>query len=164
MDHVDKVTRSRMMASVRSKNTAAEIEIRHRVFRLGFRYRLHVRGMPGRPDMVFPRYRAVVFINGCFWHNHDCRYGALPTTRQRFWRDKLEGNRRRDEIILSDLREAGWRTMVVWECSIRTKCNNRDMALEAVAKRVGLFLISRETNAEITGPPTRAVRVWGAGG
>jgi DNA mismatch endonuclease (patch repair protein) len=155
MDFVDKSTRSRMMAAVRSKNTRAEIEIRQRLFRLGFRYRLHGRNMPGKPDLIFPRYRAVVFINGCFWHNHDCQFGALPLTRRKWWRSKLEGNRKRDETVLSRLHEGGWRTIIVWECSFRQATRNREAMLDAVAARISRFLCSRRDKAVISSRRTR---------
>ncbi|MCX5645953.1 MAG: DNA mismatch endonuclease Vsr [Phycisphaerae bacterium] len=164
MDTVDRATRSRMMAAVRSKNTAAEVEIRRRIFRLGFRYRLHGRGLPGKPDMVFPKHRAVVFVNGCFWHNHDCRFGALPATRRKWWTTKLEGNRKRDVGVLSQLHRAGWRTMVVWECSYRTAGADRANALDAIAGRVGRFLKSGKTHAVISGSRMKTARVRHAGG
>jgi DNA mismatch endonuclease (patch repair protein) len=150
MDFVDKSVRSRMMAAVRSKNTKSEIEIRRRLFRLGFRYRLHGRDMPGKPDLIFPRYRAVVFINGCFWHNHDCQFGALPLTRRNWWRSKLEGNRKRDEKVLSILHEEGWRTLIVWECSFRKATRNRESVLNDIAGKISRFLCSRQGKAVIS--------------
>jgi len=164
MDRVDKATRSRMMAAVKSKDTAVEIEIRRRVFSLGFRYRLHDFDMPGKPDLVFPRHRAVVFVNGCFWHNHDCRFGALPLTRRHWWRRKLEGNRKRDEAVLWQLHKEGWRTIVVWECSFRVTNGDRSMALDGIAWRIGRFLVSRRTHAVISGPRARTARARLAGG
>lgn len=147
MDVVSKMTRSRMMAAVRSKDTAPELDIRHRLFRLGFRYRLHPRNLPGKPDIVFPKYRAAVFINGCFWHNHDCCYGRLPATRRLWWKRKLEGNRKRDANVLANLHRAGWRTLVVWECSVRAANGPRSKALAAVADKTARFLRSNRPSA-----------------
>jgi DNA mismatch endonuclease (patch repair protein) len=153
MDVIGRSTRSRMMAAVRSRNTGPEIQIRLRLFRLGFRYRLHGPSLPGKPDLIFPRYRAVVFINGCFWHNHDCPHGALPMTRQEWWRAKLQGNRARDAAVLRELALRGWRTLVIWECSFRTARKNRGRAFDAVADRVARFLRSESRHAVLSGSP-----------
>jgi DNA mismatch endonuclease (patch repair protein) len=118
-DVVDSATRSRMMSGIRSKNTAPELQMRHALHRAGFRYRLHARDVPGRPDMVFPKYRAVVFINGCFWHGHDCALFKMPGTRQEFWSTKIARNRERDREVREQLAERGWRCGTVWECAIR---------------------------------------------
>lgn len=152
MDTVSKETRSRMMATVRSKNTATEFEVRRRLFARGFRYRLHARELPGKPDMIFPRYHAVVFIHGCFWHNHDCRFSRLPDTRQAWWKEKLEGNRKRDAAVLFMLRDMGWRTLVIWECSFRLPAAGRDAALGQVARRAARFLLSKRRALEISAP------------
>ena len=96
MDIVDKKTRSRMMSNIRSKNTKAEIAIRKRLFAAGFRYRLFDPRLPGKPDIVLPRYKTVIFIHGCLWHGHNCPLYKIPTTRTEFWKNKLEGNRKRD--------------------------------------------------------------------
>lgn len=150
MDTVDKETRSRMMAAVRSKDTRQEVALRRSLFRLGYRYRLHQKGLPGKPDMVFPKYRAVVFVNGCFWHYHECRDVKMPATRRAWWRRKLEGNRRRDEAALKALHDMGWRTLVVWECSIRRK-KDPDEAIRKVADCVSRFLRSKRKAAVISG-------------
>ena len=163
MDTVDKATRSRMMSAVRSKNTTAEVELRRRLFRLGYRYRLHQRGLPGKPDMVFPKYRAVVFVNGCFWHNHDCRFGILPATRRQWWRKKLEGNRKRDTTVMDALHGQGWRTLVVWECSIRQKAGDRTTSLQDATARISRFLCSKQDKVVISGPRIR-VKIRRSGG
>jgi len=142
MDNVAKSTRSRMMAAIRSKDTMPEVELRRCLFRLGYRYRLHQRSLPGKPDMVFPKYRAVVFVNGCFWHHHECRDVRMPATRRTWWRKKLEGNRKRDIGALRTLHKNGWRTLVVWECSIRRK-PNPDAAIRKVANQISRFLRSK---------------------
>ena len=151
MDTVSREARSRMMAAVRSKNTAVEFSIRRQLFARGFRYRLHPRELPGRPDMIFPKYHAVVFINGCFWHNHDCRFSRLPATRRAWWKKKLEGNRKRDAVVLSALSEMDWRTLVIWECSFRVPTAHRSAALEVVTRRATRFLLSNQRNLEIRG-------------
>ncbi len=116
-DTVDKVTRSKIMSTVRGKNTKLETEIRKRLFAQGFRYRLHACNLPGKPDMVFPKYSAVVFVNGCFWHSHGCARSGIPENRKEWWRKKLQDNKARDTKVLESLRSDGWRVLVVWECS-----------------------------------------------
>jgi DNA mismatch endonuclease, patch repair protein len=118
-DIVDTATRSRMMAGIRSTNTRPELAIRKALHAAGFRYRLHPRDVPGKPDMAFAKYRAAVFVNGCFWHGHDCPLFRLPDTRREFWAAKIERNRQRDAHVRRQLHEAGWRTLTVWECAIR---------------------------------------------
>ena len=120
-DIVDRVTRSRMMAGIRGRDTKPELEIRRALHRQGFRFRLHARNLPGRPDIVLPKYKAVVLVHGCFWHGHDCRYFRLPATRRAFWARKIADNRARDERNLRDLRACGWRVMVIWECALRDR-------------------------------------------
>lgn len=117
VDVVDAATRSRMMAGIRSKDTKGEIQLRSAMHALGFRYRLHRRDLPGKPDLVFPRYRAVIFVNGCFWHGHSCSLFKWPKSRPELWQDKIHGNKRRDERVYQALRADGWRVAVVWECS-----------------------------------------------
>lgn len=107
------------MAAVRGKNTKPELLIRRGLHAEGYRYRLQAKDLPGKPDLVFPKHRAVLFVHGCFWHGHDCPLFRLPATRTRFWRDKIAGNAERDEKALEKLRELGWRTGIVWECALR---------------------------------------------
>jgi DNA mismatch endonuclease, patch repair protein len=149
-DIVDKQTRSRMMSSVRAKNTKLEIEVRRRLFAMGFRYRLHRRTLPGTPDIVFPKYSTVVLVNGCFWHNHGCGLSSLPGTRRTWWKKKLEHNRLRDDQVVAKLRELGWRVLMIWECSFRQSQTNRSDALDKVASQAGRFLKSRESSLEIS--------------
>ena len=118
-DIVDAATRSRMMAGIRSTNTKPELAIRKTLHAAGFRYRLHPRDVPGKPDMAFARYRAAIFVNGCFWHGHDCPLFRLPGTRREFWAAKIGGNRQRDAEVRQQLQTAGWRVLTVWECAIR---------------------------------------------
>jgi DNA mismatch endonuclease (patch repair protein) len=107
------------MANVKSRNTKPEIVLRRALFSRGLRYRLHVKRLPGTPDLVFPKYRAVVFVHGCFWHGHDCRLFVVPATNREFWVQKIDGNRSRDEQAIRALRGMGWRVMTVWECAVR---------------------------------------------
>jgi DNA mismatch endonuclease (patch repair protein) len=107
------------MSLVRGANTKPEMKVRSIVHRLGFRYRLHVSKLPGKPDLVFPKLHKVLFVHGCFWHRHSgCSLARLPKSRLDFWKPKLEGNRRRDLRNLSRLRRAGWKVGVVWECEL----------------------------------------------
>ena len=119
VDNVDAAARSRMMAAVKSKDTAPELAIARALHRRGFRYRKHVAKLPGKPDLVFPKYRAVVLVHGCFWHGHDCGMYRLPQTRTEFWREKVQSNRRRDRLVREGLCGAGWRCITVWECALR---------------------------------------------
>jgi DNA mismatch endonuclease (patch repair protein) len=121
VDIVDKQTRSRMMAGIKGANTKPEMSMRRALHRLGYRYRLHASDLPGRPDMVFPKHKAVVFVHGCFWHRHEnCRYATTPATRPEFWEKKFAENVARDERCISRLKEMGWNTLVVWECEIKS--------------------------------------------
>ncbi len=112
-------TRSRNMAAVRGKDTKPELLIRRGLHGLGFRYRLQAKDLPGKPDLVLPKHRAVIFVHGCFWHGHDCPMFRLPGTRTQFWDQKISSNRERDRRNLIALGEAGWRTGIVWECALR---------------------------------------------
>lgn len=107
------------MAAVRSKNTKPEMVLRRALHRMGFRYSLHRRDLPGKPDLVFASRRTVVFVNGCFWHGHSCPAGALPKTRRDFWEAKIKTNRCRDQRNLDELNAKGWRAITVWECALR---------------------------------------------
>lgn len=129
-DVVDPKTRSRMMSSIRGKNTKPEMLIRLALHRRGFRFKLHDKALPGKPDIVMPRYRAVINVHGCFWHGHeDCKYFRIPATRTEFWNNKITGNRLRDQIHKSLLLEQGWRVLTVWECALR---NPKPVELESV--------------------------------
>ena len=119
VDHLDRETRSRVMRAIRSKDTVPEIAIRKALHAQGFRYRTHVSALPGNPDIVLRRYRAVVFVHGCFWHGHDCGLFRAPTTRPAFWKDKIRRNRERDAEAQRSLRAGGWRCLTVWECAFR---------------------------------------------
>ncbi len=120
-DIVSPATRSRMMSGIRGTDTRPEINIRKKLHALGFRYRLHVKSLPGKPDLVLPHYHAVIFINGCFWHLHDCHLFKWPQTRREFWQAKLTGNKSNDLLHLEQLSKMGWRVLVIWECALKGK-------------------------------------------
>ncbi len=119
-DVVDPGKRSKMMSNIRGRDTQPELLVRRHLHAAGFRYRLHDRRLPGRPDIVLPRYHAVVLVHGCFWHRHPgCRFAYTPKSRQEFWQAKFDDNVRRDEHVRVRLSEMGWRVFVVWECGLR---------------------------------------------
>lgn len=107
------------MASVRSRDTGPELHLRKMLHRAGFRYRLNVRKLPGSPDLVFQSRKAVIFVHGCFWHAHTCRWGKAPKSRSAFWLAKRRTNRARDRKRIAELRRLGWRVLVVWQCELR---------------------------------------------
>lgn len=137
MDIVDSATRSRMMSGIRGKDTGPERLVRSLLHRRGFRFRLHAKDLPGRPDIVFPRYRAVVLVHGCFWHGHCCPLFRLPGTRTGFWEEKIKRNRANDERNERSLADLGWRVATVWECALRGK---RRMPPEAVASALAEWM------------------------
>ncbi len=120
-DIVSTTVRSRMMSNIRAKDTKPELIIRKGLHAAGFRYKLHDRRLSGKPDMVFPKWQAVVFVHGCFWHEHDCHLFRLPATRTEFWQDKITGNKKRDQKAVETLEKSGWRIGTVWECALKGK-------------------------------------------
>ncbi|HEX6982896.1 MAG TPA: very short patch repair endonuclease [Balneolaceae bacterium] len=113
--------RSYNMSQVKGKDTKPEMLVRKFLHSNGFRYRLHVKDLPGKPDLVLPKYNSVIFVHGCFWHVHEgCKYFKLPQTRTEFWREKLYGNKERDEKNIQKLKEDGWNVIVVWECELKS--------------------------------------------
>lgn len=118
-DHVSKEIRSRIMSSVGTRDTGPELKLRKALHRLGYRYRIGPKHLPGKPDLAFPARRKVVFVHGCFWHGHSCRWGNLPRSRLEYWLPKITANKRRDRSRLRDLRLLGWSAAVVWECSLK---------------------------------------------
>lgn len=147
VDVVDSATRSRMMSGIRGRNTKPEILIRSLLHSQGFRFRLHVRDMPGRPDIVLPRYRAVVFVHGCFWHGHNCPLFKLPGTRPDFWREKIERNQNNDNRAKKALLADGWRVGIIWECALRGAGKN----IEGVAQSLAEWLRSDTPLIEVRG-------------
>ena len=111
------------MSRIRDRNTKPEMKVRSLVHSMGYRYRLHRKDLPGKPDLVFPGRRKIIFIHGCFFHMHDCRYGrVVPKTNEETWRRKREGNVERDSRVMGELRELGWETLIIWECSTKNLC------------------------------------------
>lgn len=147
-DIVPAEVRSRMMANIRGKNTKPELTLRKALHAAGFRYRLHGRRLPGTPDIVLSRYRAVIFVHGCFWHGHDCHLYRLPATRSDFWREKIARNRLADARNEERLTEAGWRQAIVWECAIKGKSRR---PLAEVVSACALWLRSDDRRIEIRG-------------
>lgn len=122
MDVHDKETRSYNMSRIKGKNTKPEEVVRKYLFSKGFRYRKNDRRLPGTPDIVLPKYRTVVFVNGCFWHGHkNCRFFVIPKTNTEFWINKIERNRQRDKKQTAELEKQGWKVLVIWECQLKKK-------------------------------------------
>lgn len=135
MDRISKEHRSWNMSRIRGKNTAPELAVRSMLHRMGYRFRLHPRELPGVPDLVLPRFRTVVFVNGCFWHRHNsCQLAYSPKTRVTFWQDKFRDTIKRDEVTCATLRLLGWHVLIVWQCELADKV--------ALAKRLHTFLQS----------------------
>ena len=119
MDTLTKEKRSWNMSRIRSKNTRPEITVRSRLHRAGYRFRLHVKDLPGKPDIVLPKYNSVIFVNGCFWHRHQgCRYAYKPKTRVKFWSQKFNQNVKRQEKVQKQLKEMKWKILIIWECEV----------------------------------------------
>lgn len=120
MDHVGKRRRSEIMSSIRSGDTQPEKMVRSIVHRMGYRFRLHVRTLPGKPDVVLPRYKKIILVHGCFWHGHSrCLKGRPPKTNLNFWLPKLAANQKRDRAVATKLRRLGWEVLVIWQCQLR---------------------------------------------
>jgi len=131
-DRVTTLVRSKIMASVATRDTGPELALRKVLHRLGFRYRTNYAKLPGRPDIALPSLRKVIFVHGCFWHGHSCRWGRLPKSRTEYWAHKIQTNRARDVRALRNVRQAGWQALVVWQCQLRD--------IEKVIPRVLKFL------------------------
>lgn len=147
MDIVDHITRSRMMAGIRGKHTKPELVVRKALFAAGYRYRLHRRGLAGSPDIVLVSRRVVVFVHGCFWHQHaQCKFATIPASRSEFWTVKLAGNVARDRRAIEALKADGWRVLIVWECATRDASitNSLGMLLSS-------WIISDDSVGEIRG-------------
>ncbi len=134
--------RSFNMSMIKGKDTKPELLVRRFLFGNGFRYRVNVRSLPGKPDIVLRKYGVVIFINGCFWHGHEnCKYFKIPKTRTDWWKDKIERNIKRDTKVRDELRQIGWRTMVIWECQLKPKI--RDNTLKELAYLLDLAYIEK---------------------
>lgn len=147
-DVVDKATRSRMMSGILAKNTKPEILWRSTLHKEGLRFQLHRRDLSGKPDLVFPRHHVALFVNGCFWHGHECRIFKWPETRSRFWRNKIQHNRDRDLRAIEDLGALGWRCLVVWECALR---GATEATTVAAGKNVAKWIRDGVGNAQLSG-------------
>jgi DNA mismatch endonuclease, patch repair protein len=147
-DIVSPEKRSQMMAGIKGKNTKPELAIRSALHSLGFRFRLHVRKLPGKPDLVFSKYKVLIFVHGCFWHGHNCHLFKLPTTRVEFWQNKIYKNREVDVRNIEQLTAEGWRIGIIWECSIRGKSK---LPFDYVIESCKNWIISKERNFQIHG-------------
>lgn len=137
--------RSRTMHAVRSQDTGPEVTVRRIAHKLGYRFRLHRKDLPGTPDLVFPRFRKVIFVHGCFWHGHDCPRGSrVPKTNRDYWAGKLKRNKARDAKALSDLRSMGWLAQTLWECEIRNP--------EQIEQMILSFLVTESADPETERP------------
>lgn len=140
-----------MMSGIRGRNTKPELQVRSGLHRMGYRFRLHDRRLPGRPDLVFPARQAVIEVRGCFWHGHDCHLFRWPGSRQEFWRSKITQNIARDELNRAALLHAGWRVAVVWECRLKGRERQPD---GAVLSELSAFLEGRDSECFIGRPGT----------
>lgn len=136
------------MSGIRGKDTQQELAIRRGLHAMGFRFRLHAADVPGKPDLVLPRFRATIFVNGCFWHKHDCHLFKMPSTRPEFWQKKITSNVARDRAVQEALAESGWRQMVVWECALKGRARLQpDVVLQQIVEWLG----GSEQTGEIRG-------------
>jgi len=133
--------RRKNMQAIRGKNTTPELVVRKLLFARGCRYRLHVTDLPGAPDIVLPRYRAVIFVHGCFWHGHDCYLFKLPQTRSDFWRNKIDANCTRDSRHVQALLASGWRVLTVWECALKGRLKQSP---DVLAARIAEWVLNAE--------------------
>jgi len=147
-DVVDKATRSRMMSGIRGKDTKPEILLRKGLFAKGFRFRLHDGRLPGKPDIVFPRFKAVILVHGCFWHGHHCPLFKWPSSNVKFWRTKIERNREVDRTAREALEALDWRILTVWECALKGPGRIPD---NNVIRKTGTWIRSGCGNMEIRG-------------
>ena len=139
------------MASIRGSNTSPERAIRVLLHSLGYRFRLHRKDLPGRPDIVLPRHQLAILVHGCFWHQHTgCRYATVPQSNKKFWREKLRGNVQRDSRVLENLSVLGWRTLVIWECNLKSESTK-----QRLTQRLDRAVKSRARHAEVPRQPTR---------
>lgn len=147
-DTVDSSTRSRIMAAIKGRNTKPELLIRSLLHKNGFRFRLHVKDLPGKPDIVLPRYRSVIFVHGCFWHGHqNCQFFRMPTTHTEFWQAKILRNQSNDSKVVKLLFASNWRVCIVWECSIRGAKKDPEKVVSTIAD----WLSDTEPFLEIAG-------------
>lgn len=145
MDIWDKKKRSEVMSKIRSTNTKPEVKLRKELFSKGFRYRINFKKLPGKPDIVFPKYKTVILVNGCFWHGHDgCKYYYIPKTHTEFWVTKISLNKERDTRNINALTALGWNVIIVWECTI---AYTKDIS--SVVDRIKEFLLNTANSASL---------------
>lgn len=147
-DVVDKRTRSRMMSGIKGKNTKPELFIRSALHRRGFRFRTHYDKLPGKPDIALPKYRALILVNGCFWHGHGCHLFKWPKANRAFWKTKIEANMKRDIERQDEFFTSGWRTLIFWECAFKGKSRLTSQELE---ETIHQWIISDSIKMEISG-------------
>ena len=133
-DNHSKEVRSMNMSHIRSTNSKPEEIVRKYLFSKGLRYRKNVKTLPGKPDIVFPKYKTVVFVNGCFWHHHDCGRFVWPSSNEEYWYRKIDGNVERDNRNIKSLEDIGWRVIVIWECEL--KCDVAEQSLSSLYNRI----------------------------
>lgn len=146
-DIVSSETRSRMMSGIKGKNTKPEKLIRSQLHMLGFRFRIHDKNLPGKPDIVLKKYNAVIFVHGCFWHRHQCHLFRWPKTRQDFWIAKINKNHANDTKIVKLLESSGWRVCIVWECATRGAKQN----IAEIAKSIAMWLLDDKKSLVVSG-------------
>ncbi len=148
-DIVSPLKRSEMMSGIRSKNTKPELIVRSLLHQLGYRFRLHTKDLPGKPDIFLSRWRTVIFVNGCYWHGHEgCDLFRLPKTRTEFWAQKIIGNQSRDQENYTSLSRANWKTIVIWECAVSKK---RKLPTKELSRLLIDAIQSKHAFHEITG-------------
>ena len=154
-DVVDRKTRSRMMSGIRGKNTKPELLIRKGLHARGFRFRLHDKHLPGKPDLVLPKYGAVIFVHGCFWHRHDCHLFKWPKTRRAFWHKKITRNKAKDTESYEILKKDGWYILTIWECALKGRTRR---PLDDVLDISADWLVYSQRNRQIRGGRTGKAR------
>ena len=142
------VARHRNMSAIRSTDTKPEVWLRKTLFARGFRFRKNVKTLPGKPDIVLPKYRAVIQVNGCFWHGHNCHLFKIPKTRTEFWLGKINGNRERDQRTIKALETQGWRVLVVWECAVKGRCR---LLREDLENQIANWITQHRPSLSISG-------------
>lgn len=145
-DIVSPEIRSRMMSGIRGVNTKPEMIVRKGLFRRGFRYRIHAKHLPGKPDLVLAKYNTIIFVHGCFWHHHDCRLFKWPKSNTEFWREKITANTQRDKRYNTELIHDGWRVLIVWECALKGK---KDQEINKILDHISDWLLTDNNTGEI---------------
>ena len=159
-DIVPRHVRSKMMASIRGRDTKPELLVRKALHRAGYRFRLHEKALPGRPDIVMKKHEVAIFVQGCFWHRHiGCHYCTTPATNQDFWKLKFKSNVRRDRRDQLALIAAGWRVAIIWECVLKGSEADR----EKFARSLSKWIISRQQLGEFAAPRVRRATIRGSG-